>query len=64
MSSFPANSMKAIAAKYPNAERFIQVRIFTRDGDIASLEGPCSEEQVRAVLGPLLGITPAPKVEK
>lgn len=50
MSRFPSMGMKALLAKHPKAERCVQIRIFNRDGDVIELEGPCTNEEAKAIV--------------
>lgn len=38
---FP-EAMHRLRARFPKAERIVQVRIFSPDGDILTMEGPCT----------------------
>lgn len=39
MSRFPAMGVKALLAKYPQADQVVQLRLATRDGTVVCLEG-------------------------
>lgn len=56
---FPAKGMKALLAKFPKAEKLVQLRIFDREGNVLCLEGPITADEASAIARRALGLPKA-----
>lgn len=47
-------------AKFPAAERIVQVRIFDREGNVVEVEGPITAAEARVIARRAMGLSETP----